>query len=107
MASLYQLLSPHAEGLIVHVSFLCLGPVAHLRGELACALGRRADALSHFAAALQIAERLRLPVFADAARAAITALRPAPVPKSEMLVDVTDARRPTIDRPHSARTRPG
>ncbi|MET0340245.1 MAG: AAA family ATPase, partial [Polyangiales bacterium] len=72
--ALDALLAPHEARLAVHVSFVCLGPVARLRGELARALHRPADALTHFHAALRTAERLRLRAHGEAARAAIAEL---------------------------------
>lgn len=69
--TLYGLLHPYEHRMALHISFLCLGPVAQLLGELAVALDWRSDALAHFVIAGEIAARLRLTKHAEFSERAI------------------------------------
>ena len=80
MEALDALLAPLGESLALHVSFLCLGPVPLIRGELARALGRPDEAARHFELAARTAARLGLASHARTALDALTTLtRAAPV----------------------------
>jgi hypothetical protein len=72
MECVYAELHPAAAELArVGSGLLTLRPVAHYRGDLATALGRRHQAASHYRQALTIAVQAGAPHWADAARTAL------------------------------------
>nr|WP_268257256.1 AAA family ATPase [Streptomyces longispororuber] len=72
-ASYQELLPGRDEVAGAGSGLLALGPVARELGDLAAALGRRADAAAHYRHALAVADRAGAPHWAAAARAALTA----------------------------------
>jgi tetratricopeptide (TPR) repeat protein len=57
---LYALLAPYPEHFAAHASFLCEGSVSQILGALAQALDRRADAITHLEAGVDLCERAGL-----------------------------------------------
>jgi transcriptional regulator with XRE-family HTH domain len=78
-AECYRELQPwrgHLPGLLhAHVT---LGPIDHTLGDLAAALGRPVAAARHYADALELAERLGSPHWAERSRAALRGIRARP-----------------------------
>jgi hypothetical protein len=63
LRELYDQLQPYAEvNAVAGIGTLCFGSTARYLGKLAGAMGRAADAESHFARALEANRALRSPV---------------------------------------------
>ncbi|MDA1368784.1 ATP-binding protein [Glycomyces algeriensis] len=83
IAALRERLEPHeGEWLVALWGSSVHGPISHWLGVLAAASGDHARATAHFAAAIEQAERLDAPPWAEAARSALAEIA-APAPEPE------------------------
>jgi tetratricopeptide (TPR) repeat protein len=84
IAALRRRLEPHeGEWLVALWGTSIHGPISHWLGVLAAASGDRDRAAAHFAAAIEQAERLDAPPWAEAARTAAAALTGTAAPAPE------------------------
>jgi DNA-binding winged helix-turn-helix (wHTH) protein len=60
VATLYELLEPYDNLFATHITFMCEGSVAQLRGMLARSLGRTAVAIEHLQTGIRLCERAGL-----------------------------------------------
>jgi hypothetical protein len=74
VAPLYDLLAVDSDRFAAHVSFLCEGSIAQLRGSLATRLGLVAEARQLFARGAQLSEQAGLARAAAVSRGLLTEL---------------------------------